>query len=114
MDQSSLPPAARLAALIEAGRVANPDLKHERCDYRKWSAFPELTAVCAVSMAILGAGVSRRQFGGAPSATSFFDTALAGIPVKLLDEVSAANIGVNSFEDICLSLREGELAKVTT
>lgn len=51
MDHSNLPPAAKLAALIEAGRAANPNLKQCRNAY-----FIEGSA-CALGFACLGTGL---------------------------------------------------------
>jgi hypothetical protein len=112
MNTNDLPPAARLAALIEAGRAANPDIKHGQC-----TLFKEKEA-CAIGFAMLGSGVSRESLPD-------FSTAMAAChlgfkhrkeviftPRTLTEQVVRMNDSGASLRAICKALREGDLAKV--
>lgn len=113
MNTNDLPPAAKLAVLIEAGRAANPDLKHSAC-YREHEG-SRMVACCSMTMAALGAGVPRGEMERALSASELIGKALQiGSPFEseLWLDTSLANGSASSFDEIILSLREGELAKV--
>jgi hypothetical protein len=108
MDQSALPPAARLAALIEAGAAANPDLRHGRHDFynhKKKSA-------CALGFAAFAAGAERSAMGIASFPTVERALGMGWAVDNLLGQVSGMNDCGFSIFEICRSLREGELAKV--
>jgi hypothetical protein len=105
MNINDLPPAAKLAALIEAGRAANPDLKlgHGRLyDPCKQEA-------CALGYACLGAGIARNQ-------VQQWGTAIRLLPEFSWDfqmAVATQNDRGATLDEIIQSLREGELAKVS-
>ena len=104
MDQSALPPAAKLAALIEAGRAANSDLKHgagTRAARRGGQRY-----ACAMGFAGLGMGIPFDDL-------QFNERLSNAFPQWLRFCVADENDCGASLEAICLSLREGELAKVT-
>lgn len=103
MNTNDLPPAAKLAALIEAGCAANPDLAHGR------SVLLNERTACAIGFACLGNGYPREivsehifGFGFLPE-----ECARLAADVMRMNDVDHA-----SLEEICTSLREGELAKV--
>jgi hypothetical protein len=105
MNINDLPPAAKLAALIEAGRAANPDLKHGRG--AAYSA--DRSEACALGFAAFGAGVSREG-----AAWTTLDRIMPELTRALAYKVIAANDeGVMTLDQIIHSLREGELAKVS-
>lgn len=106
MNTNDLPPAAKLAALIEAGRAANPDLKQGRGELLR----PERHEACALGFACLALGASRASILN-------FDFGFVDLEERygfkgLVDFVYKINDGGASLDEICASLREGELAKV--
>lgn len=103
MNANDLPPAAKLAALIEAGRAANPDLKHGH------NVLLYNGAACALGFACLGVGAPRERING--YSIGPIQTFLADFAGPLTDAVIAKNDGGASLDGIILSLREGELAK---
>lgn len=104
MDQSNLPPAAKLAVLIEAGRAANPDLKQGSGTL--YNAFRQ--EACALGFACLATGTARGDLGGwwTSNAQRHLD-----MPWSICNGVMALNDFAGSLDEIILSLREGELAK---
>jgi hypothetical protein len=104
MNTHDLPPAAKLAALIEAGRAANPDLKHGR----GFAYSVRDKEACALGFAAFGAGVSREGV-----AWISLDRIMPGLTVALARKVIAANDGGMTLDEVIHSLREGELAKVS-
>lgn len=110
MNTNDLPPAAKLAALIEAGRAANPDLKQGRGSWYDAGK----RAACAMGFASLGCGVNRKDIvslGAEPlicaigiSAEDWFRFCS---PITRMNDTGA------SLDEIILSLREGELAQVS-
>ena len=103
MNTNDLPPAAKLAALIEAGRAANPDVKHGRGNLFYGGE------ACALGFAALGKGVSRGTLSGRALASAL----LPEYPSSLRCAVMVRNdFAGASLDDIIRSLREGELAKV--
>jgi hypothetical protein len=114
MNANDLPPAAKLAALIEAGRAANPDLKHGRGQYLEVRYG---TGACALGFALLATGMKREvlAFRSDDSITDdAFKTHLGMVFLSnnLLGQVADKNDFGLSLDEIILSLREGELAKV--
>ena len=115
MDQSNLPPAAKLAALIEAGRAANPDLKQGR------GLLLRDDAACGIGFAALAIGMPRDYLRAVPPHESAPYTGVAravGVePTPHGSELTAQVARMNdcgaSLDEICASLREGELAKVS-
>jgi hypothetical protein len=116
MNTNDLPPAAKLAALIEAGRAANPDLAHGRGHFYSSSE----GSACALGFAALGAGVARIKidFDGAGESADTVEGAL-GLPIRLFSSdaltgrVARMNDEGETIDEILFSLREGELAKVS-
>lgn len=113
MNTNDLPPAARLAALIEAGRAANPDLAHGR-----GTLLTEKSA-CALGFAGLGAGVSRETLrdpnGNYVALAKALGTKYAALSVcakTVYGETMRRNDRGATLADICRELREGELARV--
>lgn len=104
MNTNDLPPAARLAALIEAGRAANPDLKQGRGTLFN----PDKGEACAIGFAKLACGVPRDT--KAMQRDSMH--ALFSVPFTICHEVVIANDRGQTIAEICTSLREGELARV--
>ncbi len=110
MNTNDLPPAARLAALIEAGRAANPGLRKNSRD--DGIDFLCGRCACAIGFALLGAGVSRkavRRMG-----TMITDAAEAlGLPPSFCSRVAYfSDTRATSLDEVVHSLREGELAKL--
>lgn len=110
MNTNDLPPAARLAALIEAGRAAHPNLKHS-----KGLGMGEETA-CALEFACLGAGLGRPRFTSEAARRLGLEFRYAyGMPGhqhNLAEQVVWDNDHGKSLDEILQSLREGELAKL--
>ena len=108
MDANDLPLAARLACLIEAGRAANPDLKQGYGDMLTGNE------ACAMGLACLGGGANRedvanKNFPALQKATGLQQVA-GGV---LVNKIICMNDRGASLDEIILSLREGELAKVS-
>lgn len=104
MNPNDLPPAARLAALIEAGRAANPDIKHGIGHY----FHPTEHQACAIGFAAMAKTGSRNPYAvsnGAMKIEDEFGNTMRFHIVKMND-------GGATIEEICRSLREGELATV--
>lgn len=107
MNTNDLPPTAKLAALIEAGRAANPDIGHGTNNY-----FDGKNA-CAIGFATLACGVDRKDITrrmrhpDVMAAVGFKEN-----QVSLFNRVEFENDAGMSLDDICKSLREGELATV--
>lgn len=59
MSQNDLPLHEKLAALIVAGRTANPQISH--CRYSLGGRNEHTYEACAIGYAMLGAGVDRTQ-----------------------------------------------------
>src|SRR5688572_28946699 len=101
MNTNDLPPAAKLAALIEAGRAANPDLKQ---NHDTGIALEE-GGTCALGFACLASGISREVLGG-----GFFLTTEAVRHLELADALAEGVYRANdqgaSLAENCLSLRE--------
>lgn len=125
MNTNDLPPAARLACLIEAGRAANPDLKHGQ-----GSPYESVTgAACALGFAALAAGLTRPEIDcsyrlGSKQVHAAYARigSVLGIHAEgelpqvlarwVWDRVIRPNDNDYSIEEICHSLREGvELAR---
>lgn len=106
MDQSNLPPAAKLAALIEAGRAANPDLKQGTGEMLCRNK------ACALGFAAFAIGLGREQMGGPFTPYARLDKAIGDLSGNLTNRVYRANDNGATLDEIILSLREGELAKV--
>jgi hypothetical protein len=120
MNTNDLPPAAKLAVLIEAGRAANPDLKHGQ------GTLLERGAACAMGFAALGAGLSRAAIDCTDPTLDKVHAAYAliGKALDLHEEghepqvlktwvwgrVIRPNDNGLSLEDICRSLRESVAA----
>ena len=111
MNTNDLPPAAKLAALIETGRAANPDIRHGRTTMFRDGA------ACAIGFAALGAGVSRTDLlPGTITRDRLVSRALGlGIEISprrgnLLWETMMFNDTGVTLEAVCCSLREGALA----
>lgn len=112
MNTNDLPPAARLAVLIEAGRAANPGIAHGK------NEFYDDGKACALGFAALATGVQREQLARASIGRWRIVELAIGIQVEPMTQTLAARVmGMNdsgaSLESICQSLREGELAKVS-
>lgn len=111
MNANDLPPAARLACLIEAGVAANPDLKQGRHD------FLVEDGACVLGFACLGAGLSRRQVERLEGFNEAADA--LNVPFKmwdpgsLLKRVATMNDEGWAIAGIVNDLRVGELALVT-
>jgi hypothetical protein len=103
MNTHDLPPAAKLAALIEAGRAANPDMKQR---FGGMTIYGNTT--CALGFAALGAGIPRDRI--APTNEFFSVFAFAD---NLWSPVARMNDAGSTLDEIIHSLREGELAKVS-
>lgn len=115
MNTNDLPPAARLAALIEAGRAANPDLKHGR---GAWYV-PENREACALGFAGLALGVPRdvmadsaRNYRAVGNALGVEPSDMIWTRTTLYGVVQRKNDAGATLDEIITSLREGELAKV--
>lgn len=107
MNTNDLPPAARVAMLIEAGRAANPTVAHGRKQI--WD--PETRSACALGFACLGAGIDITVGGYRYTADAVHELHL---PFHLSNEIWSMNDRLNvTLEDLCHSLREGRLAKIT-
>lgn len=111
MNTNDLPPAARLAVLIEAGRAANPDLEHGV------RALIHEGRACALGFALLGAGCARNEMNPRkmPQYLGLYmpGSCPHGDPdMPLTWRVALMNDAGASLQDICQELREGELAKV--
>jgi hypothetical protein len=109
VNTNDLPPAAKLAALIEAGRAANRDL------YRSTECGPFLDGceACAMGFAALGAGVTREELRSLKRNTIDLAERL-GFSVSLCSRTAYFNdYSAESLDQVIHSLREGELAKVT-
>jgi hypothetical protein len=108
MNTNDLPPAAKLAALIEAGRAANPDLKHGM------GAYLQDGAACAIGFATLACGVSRSDISRTIRDGRLME-AFPGISNprqwQIFNRVEFMNDGGATLEQITRELREGELAK---
>lgn len=104
MDLANLPPAAKLAALIEAGRAANPHIRHGR------GHLLHNGAACAIGFAGLALGVEK---GIEEAVARSIGMEWHEYVFRLGVHVVRVNDCGNSIESICRSLREGELAKVT-
>lgn len=104
MNANDLPPAARLAALIEAGMTAHPGITFDGRAY--WNG-PN-NCGCAMMFAARGAGVAVH---GAMDVMMFMDECglWAG---RLPGLVEMAAFETTALEDVIKSLREGELALV--
>lgn len=108
MNTNDLPPAAKLAALIEAGRAANPDLKHGRLNLLN----VEQDSACALGFAALALGVTREDLVHR-QITRGYAALNKAFPFTLVDRVWRVNDRQKaSLDEIIASLREGELAKV--
>jgi hypothetical protein len=109
MDHGNLPPAAKLAALIEAGRAANPQM--HQCQ-GAW--FDDKGGACAMGFAAMGAGVGRNVVGNYALMNRFFG--IVGVRsdrwMGFSSPITRMNDNGASLAEICASLREGELAKV--
>jgi hypothetical protein len=111
MNTNDLPPAAKLAALIEAGVAANPDIAHSD----RITAPLYGNQACALGYACLGAGADRDELR---ERSYIVVETLLGLPVTFAKSadlswrVMTLNDGGASIPEICASLREGELAKV--
>jgi hypothetical protein len=125
MNTNDLPPAAKLAALIEAGRAANPDLRHGRGAIYERAMPGEPAEACALGFACLGAGVDREALFQADLRGDAYSLAeeVSGAPQDLLREVWRANdirksyapdgtAIYRSLDEVCAALREGEIAAV--
>jgi hypothetical protein len=108
MNTNDLPPAAKLAALIEAGRAAHPGLA--QCH----GAYFRPGAVCALGYAGLALGATSDVLLSCERMNDLFMSVI-GMKWRqgnLLGLVSEWNDGDVPLEEIITSLREGELAKV--
>jgi hypothetical protein len=103
MNTNDLPPAARLAALMEAGRAAYPDLGFDGSVY---FVRRPMWCGCALAFAALGAGAPATW----PAVGEHIDA--LPFPKRLKAEVERMAREVSSVEEIILSLREGALAKI--
>lgn len=114
MNTNDLPPAAKLACLIETGAAANPDLT------QGIASLLEGKKACAIGFAALAAGASRKDLLSQRSAAvaKVFDVPYVDVLAPLGNQgtiyqrVIFLNDKGASLNDICRSLREGELAKV--
>lgn len=113
MNTNDLPPAAKLAALIEAGRAAHPELKHGRGSYLRGGE------ACALGFAALACGVQQQSLiDSYPFTDDLVKTPFIkhiGMTYRtgnLLGLVADHNDCGETLEEICQSLREGELAKL--
>lgn len=111
--ERDITPAARLAALIEAGIAANPDLK------QGVDSLLVDDAACAIGFAALGAGATREQLRS-PVRWSNAEVAIGFLPCFAWAPADALgwlviymNDEGRSLHAICESLRSGELSKVT-
>jgi hypothetical protein len=113
MNTNDLPPAAKLAALIEAGRAANPDIEQGKGSLR-----PTPVSACALGFAALALGMPRNccMDEAAEKADPLFVSAgfIGGYRRGngLIEGVFLLNDRGASVAEIVRSLREGELAKV--
>jgi hypothetical protein len=108
MNTNDLPPAARLAALIDAGRAAHPEIRHGN----DGGLTPDCDSGCALAFACLGMGLSKQTLF-----SSAFRTGAAVNFLRIDDDLADGVVYMNdaaraSLDDICKSLREGELAKI--
>lgn len=109
MNANDLPASARLAVLIEAGRAANPDLKHGRAHLLNDDG-----EACALGFACLAAGATRETIRLRP----YCIEDILGMPMlprrgNLLWRIAMFNDREGSTIDgVVHALREGELAKV--
>jgi hypothetical protein len=111
MNTNDLPPAARLASLIETGKAAHPDIAHGQ------GRLIHGGRACALGFACLAAGWTREKLEADANAgaTGYdFLVAVTGLPYfHGVRDVWVANDRGASLEEICRALREGELATVT-
>jgi hypothetical protein len=111
MNTHDLPPAAKLAALIEAGRAANPDLKQNKGELLRRGR------ACAMGFAALAAGAAREELDWdlvGPDSDVTAKRLLGDLYELGRHSVIPMNDDDNkSIEEIIQSLREGELAKVS-
>lgn len=106
MNPNDLPPAARLAVLIEAGRAAYPNVTYNGRTYYNST----VKCGCAMVYAALGAGMPASEGIGLRELLHFADE--HGISDDLFAAVEAEAWDHASLDEICHSLREGELATV--
>lgn len=109
MNTNDLPPAARLAALIEAGRAAYPNVGHGKGSYY----FHGLA--CALGFAALGAGAKPSDLEASPIGSQVAFEKFTGLEFRwtgLCGEVACANDDGATLDYICHSLREGRLAEI--
>lgn len=105
MNTNDLPPAARLAVLIEAGAVANP---HLHLDGRGYYDPKFDKRACALCFATLGNGAAPNSYEDVVGGIDKL-----GISLELKGAVECMAMGHGmTIREICRSLREGELAKV--
>lgn len=110
-NQSDLPPAARLACLIEAGVAANPDLVHGT------GRFLFGNEACALGYAALAAGADRKTLVLHSGGFAEVERVLGCKPTCSGDDLASLVMQANDMKrwplcTIIESLREGELAKV--
>lgn len=114
MNMSDLPPAARLAALAEAGRAANPQIWYNPRSYVQTDFDGKILTACFLSFAALGAGYSLED-DGRPYPTGVrqiiaefghlsMDAEATALTVKSL---AALDLNCTPFEEVVSRLREG-------
>jgi hypothetical protein len=102
MNTNDLPPAAKLAALIEAGVAANPDLSQGK-------VFPLMgDRACALGFACLASGMPRGLVEKIGTDEAYMSL---GLSMFAAERIWKANDRGDSLAEICASLREGELAQ---
>lgn len=107
-------PAQRLAALIEAGVAANPDLKPEGGRV----VCLERHTACALGYAMLAAGASREELNFPTDGVYRAGKRVLGMPISFFSSATLTGAIATAFDDgaslpeICESLRSGELSKI--
>lgn len=111
MNTNDLPPAARLASLIEAGRAAHPRVNHGQGR----AIDPDSNSACAIGFAAMSVGASPHSFLMTSDAASKAGLVYDGV---LGESMVSRVVRMNdrepkpSLDEICQSLREGELSKL--
>lgn len=116
MNTNDLPPAAKLAALIEAGMAAHPEIahSHEMLAVVRFDVKADVCHIkrgCALCYAALGAGATADEVGKEQYHAVY--KRLRAFPIALLNEVETANFK-QDIQTTIRSLREGALARFAT
>ena len=113
MNTNDLPPAAKLAALIEAGVAANPGIQQGR------SAIWKNGKACAIGFALLGSGMTGKDLSAACNSARVMQSISERLGLQtspctasLYWSVALMNDDGAPIEKICTALRDGQLAAI--